>query len=214
MPVENKEFRGSLCHEVMEGSIDRSHVGGTNVDFAVFDPRCEELGLRFYAHKTSSSKLFDPRDVIKVSSPNYDALRYAMMIPEGSECVDGIPARLNFDLMGSLDLKKGCFLGQELTARAYYTGVVRKRPYLVIAHPPDFPLDPNAKDVRLSLLDTSFTASLKGRTIKDKEGRTVLTIIGNFEAHQLTVITIVSACLTTSTANSGTLQMQTARHTL
>lgn len=162
----------------MSGNLDKSLPAGTNVDFAVFDPRCEELGVRLYAHRKSSGKLFDPREVRPVSQQYYDALRYAMMVPEGKECVDGIPARLNYDLLGSLDLKKGCFLGQELTARAYYTGVVRKRPYLVVAHPPDFPLDPKATDIRLGLLDESFSANLAGKVIKDDAGRSVLTIIG------------------------------------
>ncbi len=162
----------------MSGSLDKSLPNGTNLDFAVFDPRCEELGVRMYAHKKTSSKLFDPREVRSVSQHYYDALRYTMMVPEGSEVVDGIPARLNYDLLGSMDLKKGCFLGQELTARAYYTGVVRKRPYLVIAHPPDYPLDPKGTDIRLSLLDESFSANLEGKVIKDDSGRSVLTIIG------------------------------------
>lgn len=162
----------------MAGNIDKSVADGSNVDFAVFDPRCEELGIRLYSNRRQSDNLFDPRDIRKVPQDYYDALRFVMMIPQFDECVDSIPAKLNFDLLGSIDLKKGCFLGQELTARAYYTGVVRKRPYLVIAHPPDYPIDPVSTNVRLSLMDPGFTANLAGKVIKDINGRPVITILG------------------------------------
>ena len=98
-----------INEEMMAGAIDRRIADGSNVDFAVFDPRCEELGLRLYANNKQSANLFDPKDVKKVSASYYDALRYSMMIPEGDECIDHIPAKLNFDLIGSIDLKKGCF---------------------------------------------------------------------------------------------------------
>ena len=33
----------------------------------------------------------------------------------------------NISLLHSVSFTKGCYLGQELTARAHFTGVVRKR---------------------------------------------------------------------------------------
>ena len=38
-----------------------------------------------------------------------------------------LPLEDNADLLNGLDFVKGCYLGQELIARTYYTGVVRKR---------------------------------------------------------------------------------------
>lgn len=163
---------------MLEGVLDGGIEVGSNLDFAAFDPRCERLGLRMYSNKNGADGLFDPKEIMKISKAKYDALRYSLMIPEADECREAIPARMNFDLLGSIDLNKGCFLGQELTARAYYTGVVRKRPYFVIAHPPGFPIDPSSKHMDLSLLDEGFTAELKGKTIMNKEGKKVLTIIG------------------------------------
>ena len=163
---------------MMQGILADGVVEGSNVDFAVFDPRCEEMGLRIYANKANSTKIFDPKDVLKTSDKMYDALRYVMMIPEGDECKDAVPAKMNFDLLGSIDLQKGCFLGQELTARAYYTGIVRKRPYFVITHPTEFPINPASDQIGLSLLDEAFTVDLKGKVIKDSKGRNVLTIMG------------------------------------
>lgn len=31
------------------------------------------------------------------------------------------------DMMGGVDFRKGCYVGQELTVRTYHTGVIRKR---------------------------------------------------------------------------------------
>lgn len=34
---------------------------------------------------------------------------------------------MNFDFWNTINLTKGCYVGQELTARSYHTGVIRKR---------------------------------------------------------------------------------------
>lgn len=60
----------------------------------------------------------------------YDTLRMTKGIPEGPvEMVRGkaIPMEFNLDLMGAVDLHKGCYLGQELVTRTLHRGVVRKR---------------------------------------------------------------------------------------
>lgn len=38
-----------------------------------------------------------------------------------------MPLESNLDLMSGVDYKKGCYVGQELTARTHHRGVVRKR---------------------------------------------------------------------------------------
>lgn len=70
-------------------------------------------------------------------------------MPEGAFELSGtIPFNSNLDLMGgsmplcliprgrgtdllSVDFRKGCYVGQELTVRTYHTGVVRRRVYPV-----------------------------------------------------------------------------------
>jgi len=41
--------------------------------------------------------------------------------------MQAFPMESNLDVMGALDFRKGCYVGQELTVRTYHTGVVRKR---------------------------------------------------------------------------------------
>ena len=38
-----------------------------------------------------------------------------------------LPFMFNSDLYNGFSFKKGCYLGQEVIARAYYTGIVRRR---------------------------------------------------------------------------------------
>lgn len=66
----------------------------------------------------------------EVDSEGYKLRRYLNGIPEGKgELISGtaLPLESNFDIMGGVHFKKGCYVGQELTVRTKHTGVVRKR---------------------------------------------------------------------------------------
>ncbi|GMF14334.1 unnamed protein product [Phytophthora lilii] len=43
------------------------------------------------------------------------------------ELVDGIPLECNLDLLQGVSFRKGCYVGQELTARTQFKGNIRKR---------------------------------------------------------------------------------------
>lgn len=58
-------------------------------------------------------------------------------IPEGAvEIARGraISVEYNLDLMGGVDLHKGCYLGQELVTRTLHRGVIRKRVIPVVLY--------------------------------------------------------------------------------
>lgn len=60
----------------------------------------------------------------------YRVRRYLMGVPEGqSELLreGALPLEGNLDVMGGIDFRKGCYVGQELTIRTKHRGVVRKR---------------------------------------------------------------------------------------
>lgn len=60
----------------------------------------------------------------------YDIRRYMRGVAEGQREIpreDSLPMNHNIDLMGGIDFKKGCYVGQELTIRTHHTGVVRRR---------------------------------------------------------------------------------------
>lgn len=68
----------------------------------------------------------------------YTIRRYIRGVPEGQAEIprdDVLPMNTNFDIMGAIDFKKGCYVGQELTIRTHHTGVVRRRILPVALYP-------------------------------------------------------------------------------
>ena len=60
----------------------------------------------------------------------YEALRLELGVPDGSRDLPVEKALLlesGFDELNGVDWKKGCYMGQELTARTKYRGLVKKR---------------------------------------------------------------------------------------
>ncbi|OQR75015.1 putative transferase CAF17 -like protein, partial [Tropilaelaps mercedesae] len=86
------------------------------------DPRLAELG-----HKIVFEK---PPSKAETTEDAYRELRYWFGVPEGTADLGvgkTIPLECNGDYLKAISFEKGCYIGQELTARAYHTGVVRKR---------------------------------------------------------------------------------------
>eukprot|EP00741_Cyanophora_paradoxa_P004577 tig00000101_g4445.t1 len=91
------------------------------------DPRCAALGLR--ALLPASEQPRAPTGVRLASRAAYDATRWVNGVPEGAaEQAPGeaLPLEANLDICGGVSFTKGCYLGQELTARTHHRGVVRK----------------------------------------------------------------------------------------
>jgi folate-binding protein YgfZ len=60
----------------------------------------------------------------------YDRLRLSLGVPDGSRDLvveKSILLESGFDELNGVDWQKGCYVGQELTARTKYRGLVRKR---------------------------------------------------------------------------------------
>ena len=41
-----------------------------------------------------------------------------------------VPQMLNYELVGGIDFKKGCYPGQEVVARSHYRGTIKRRMFL------------------------------------------------------------------------------------
>jgi folate-binding protein YgfZ len=115
---------------------------------AFADPRTMDLGTRGIAARAETS-------ASATDSSAYHARRIACGVPEGddfgSDRIFALDAGL--EELHAIDFGKGCYVGQELTARMKHRGTARKR-LLPIESADDTPLPPR---------DTSVTAS--GRDI-------------------------------------------------
>ena len=84
------------------------------------DPRLEDAGWRILAS-----------DVTTTSSEDlYDLHRLALGLPDGSrdmEAEKSVLLEAGFDELGGISWTKGCYMGQELTARTKYRGLVKRR---------------------------------------------------------------------------------------
>jgi len=93
-----------------------------------FDNRKPGLGLRIIT--LFGMKPFVTPDFNELPGTEYTIRRILHGIPEGINDLfikTSLPLESNFDYMGGVDFRKGCYIGQELTIRTYHNGVIRKR---------------------------------------------------------------------------------------
>jgi hypothetical protein len=97
------------------------------------DPRAPGLGWRGYPGAA-------PADAAVATEADYDDHRLALGLPGPADWGHdkAYPIEANFDLLGGIDFKKGCFVGQETTSRMKRRGVVKSRmaPIAVDGVPP------------------------------------------------------------------------------
>lgn len=97
------------------------------------DPRISCLGNRVIAPSGENIETLVRKAGIDVetSSPwSYRSFRYRLGVGEGVEELPigkCFPLEANCDYLHGVSFHKGCYIGQELTARTHHTGVVRKR---------------------------------------------------------------------------------------
>ncbi len=97
---------------------------------AFVDPRLAELGVRVLAPSGQATALLAARGFIQAPLEAYDALRLELGVPDGSRDLIVDKALLlenGFDELNGVDWQKGCYMGQELTARTKYRALIRKR---------------------------------------------------------------------------------------
>ncbi len=97
---------------------------------AYTDPRLAALGARALLPKTGAAAALDAAGCAPAGLDDYDRLRIAFGAPDGSrdmEVEKSILLENGFDELHGVDWDKGCFLGQELTARTKYRALIKKR---------------------------------------------------------------------------------------
>ena len=97
------------------------------------DPRSNEIGYRSFTKPEST-----PESSFEV----WDKHRIKLCIPDGSR--DMIPGKStllenHIDKLNGISFEKGCYVGQELTARMYYRGLTKK--HLRTVKPEELELD-------------------------------------------------------------------------
>lgn len=112
--------------ELTEPGQAKEYAGG----IAFLDPRLKEMGVRVLLHGGLGEDPLIALGFNRAEPEEYHALRIANGLPDGSRDLPVEKAILlenGFDELRGIDWDKGCYVGQELTARTKYRGLVRKR---------------------------------------------------------------------------------------
>lgn len=121
------------------------------------DPRVKFLGTRLILPKSldnkSLSEIFKSENIKRSTLDNdYKLHRYKLGVSEGideHQYNKILPFETNIDYLHGISFHKGCYLGQELTARTYHTGVIRKRIMPIkLTKPLNETNDSNSKEIQ------------------------------------------------------------------
>ena len=118
------------------------------------DPRLPEAGWRILASALETNSTADA----------YDAHRIALGLPDGSRDMEAEKSTLleaGFDELHGVSWTKGCYMGQELTARTKYRGLVKRRLAIVAA---DRPLPATGSPIRRDGIEIGTLRSTHGDT--------------------------------------------------
>jgi folate-binding protein YgfZ len=97
---------------------------------AFTDPRLGWLGARAILPRETAEATLTEAGFRLGETAEFERLRLSLGVPEGSGDLEPEKATLiesGFDELRGIDWNKGCFLGQELTARMKYRGLAKKR---------------------------------------------------------------------------------------
>ncbi len=124
----------ALFGDAALSALGLENTAGKSADLAegrVFvDPRLSEMGARAILPAAAAETMLTGAGFELASLAEYDRVRSELGVPDGSrdlEIEKSILLENGFDELHGVDWDKGCYMGQELTARTKYRGLVKKR---------------------------------------------------------------------------------------
>ena len=112
------------------GLAEPGHAIERDGTVAFLDPRLGGLGLRLIAPKGTGAATLEALGYTPGDLADWDRLRLGQGVPDGSRDMvleKAILLENGFDELHGVAWDKGCYIGQELTARTKYRGLVKKR---------------------------------------------------------------------------------------
>jgi len=97
---------------------------------ALVDPRLAALGARCIVPRERARSMLVEAGLTETGAAAYDDLRLGLGVPDGSRDLvleKSVLLEAGFDELNGIDWNKGCYIGQELTARTKYRGLIKRR---------------------------------------------------------------------------------------
>lgn len=144
--LEDRADRLAVVALFGAGALDRLGLpagAGAAVPFgggiAFTDPRLPELGARAFLPAAGLAGALEAAGLTAAGPEAYDRLRLSLGVPDGSR--DMVPEKAialenRLDGLNAISWDKGCYMGQELTARTRYRGLVKKKLFPVTVSGP------------------------------------------------------------------------------
>jgi hypothetical protein len=115
-------------------AVGLEHTAGAATAFAngtaCVDPRIADMGVRLIVAGDDRVQELEDAGVTASDQAAYDSHRLGLGVSDGSRDIlveKSFPLECNFDELNAISYTKGCYVGQELTARTHHRGTVRKR---------------------------------------------------------------------------------------
>ena len=121
---------GDGAHETLGLSMAPGQTAPIADGLAFTDPRAPALGCRLIGSSPETLAWLAQAGLTEAGFETYDALRISLEVPDGSRDMEVEKSTLlesNFDELNGIDWEKGCYMGQELTARTKYRGLVKRK---------------------------------------------------------------------------------------
>lgn len=118
-----------------ERGAARAFAGG----LTFVDPRHADAGARVLLPDTTGAAALESAGLKPTGQDAYDRRRVSLGLPDGARDMaveKTVLLEAGFEEMGGVDFQKGCYMGQELTARTKYRGLVKRRLMPIIINGP------------------------------------------------------------------------------
>lgn len=124
--VQLSDLTGEISSHVVYGTYNSQNAPpGFNVGM---DPRHPSLGMRVVSMEHGPEVVKNMLSSVFPPCPGtYEVLRKLGGVAEGNELLGKTALEANQEWLQAVSFHKGCYLGQELTARTMHTGTIRKR---------------------------------------------------------------------------------------
>jgi hypothetical protein len=121
----------NIVDDLLSLSIEENNdLLQSEADILLFkDPRNDKLGNKIFVAKNKFKEIEKKYNLIEVYFEKYRELLIKNLIPFSSEDLIQDKSLLlenNFDKINAIDWEKGCYVGQEITARMKYRALLKK----------------------------------------------------------------------------------------
>lgn len=176
--VSNKYEIVALIGDGVFDAVEHKNAGDVKQfckGAAYIDPRSDKIYARSFIEKENDYQSFKAYNFEKGTSEQHEEVRINSCIPSGDydmQSEKSFPLDFAIDKLNGIDYQKGCYVGQEVTARVHHRGKVRKKLYLIEgksslpAHGNDVLAGSSKAGIILSSCDNIGLALLQTETVE------------------------------------------------